>query len=144
MHEQWVNDRKKREEEKVLESLTRPGRVRVLKGFVFRQRKPAVFGVEVEKGTVKPGYKLVNKSNGNEIGEIREVQSQGENVQEAKTGERVALSMDGVTIGRNVNEGDVLETMLKDSDIDGLEAVRGKLTAEEKELLDEMLGEQDG
>ena len=108
-HASAVYHRKKREEDRLLDGLTRPGRVRVLKGFVFRQRKPAVFGVEVDKGTIKPGYKLVNKANGEELGEIREVQSQGDNVQKAETGERVALSMNDVTIGKNVSEGDVLE-----------------------------------
>jgi len=137
LHKEWVKDRKKREEERMLDSLTRPGRVRVLKGFVFRQRKPAVFGVEVEKGTIKPGYKLINKASGENLGEIREVQSRGENVQEAKTGERVALSMNDVTIGKNVTEGDTLETALRDSDIGGLEKVKAKLTNEEKEMLKE-------
>ena len=138
MHEQWVKDRKKREEEKLLESLVRPGRVKVLKGFVFRQRSPAVFGIEVEKGTIKPGYKLVNNKTKDNVGEIREIQSQGDNIQEAKTGERVALSMDGVVIGKNVSEGDVLYTALRDSDIQGLHKVMKKLSAEEKELLQEM------
>jgi translation initiation factor 5B len=137
MHEEWVKERKKREEDRLLDSLTRPGRVRVLKGFVFRQRKPAVFGVEVDKGMIKPGYRLVNKANGEELGEIREIQSQGDNVQEAKTGERVALSMNGVTIGRNVSEGDTLETQLRDSDIKGLKKVSKKLTPEERELMGE-------
>jgi len=141
MHEEWVKDRKNREEAKLLDSLTRPGRARVLKGFVFRQRKPAVFGVEMEKGTIKPGYKLVNKKSGKPIGEVREMQSQGENVQEAKTGERVALSMNDVTIGKNVVEGDVLETALKDSDFEGLEKLGKKLTPEERELLEEMQAE---
>jgi translation initiation factor 5B len=137
MHDEWVKDRKKREEDKILDSLTRPGRVRVLKGFVFRQRKPAVFGVEVDKGIIKPGYKLINKAGGEELGEIREVQSQGDNVQEAKKGERVALSMNDVTIGKNVNEGDVLETLLTRSDIEGLKKVSKKLTPEERDLMEE-------
>jgi len=137
MYDQWVNDRKKREEERTMESVTRPGRVRVLKGFVFRQKKPAVFGVEVEKGIIKPGYRMVNTKTGKKIGEIREIQSQGDNVKEAKTGERVALSMDSVIVGKNVNEGDTLENFLRDSDIEGLESIIMKLTPEEKELLKE-------
>lgn len=137
MHDEWVKDRKKREEDKILDGLTRPGRVQVLKGFVFRQRKPAVFGVEVDKGIIKPGYKLINKANGEELGEIRELQSQGDNVKEAKTGERVALSMNDVTIGKNVNEGDTLETLIRDSDWEGLKKVSKKLTPEERELMEE-------
>lgn len=140
-YKDWLKARKDREEEKLLDSLVRPGRVRVLKGLIFRQKKPAVFGVEMEKGTIKPGYKLINKESGKAIGEIREIQSQGDNVDKAKTGQRVALSMNGVVIGKNVNEGDVLETVLRQSDIDGLSKLRLKLTAEERELLDEMNAE---
>ena len=138
MHKEWVRDRKKREEDRLLESLTRPGRIRVLRGFVFRQRDPAVFGIEVEKGLIKPGYRLVNMTSGKPIGKIREMQSQGETVQEAKTSERVAISMDDAVVGKNVNEGDVLENVLKISDIQGLEKVMAKLTPEERVLLKEM------
>jgi translation initiation factor 5B len=92
----------------------------------------------VDRGIIRHGYKLINKANGKPIGEIKEIQSQGENVQEAKTGERVALSMPDVIIGRNVSEGDVLETVLRERDLEGLEQVKDKLTEEERELLKEI------
>ncbi len=138
MHQEWVNDRKNREEERIMGSIVRPGRARVLKGFVFRQRKPAVFGVEIEAGTMKPGYRLVNAKTGENLGEIREIQSQGDNVKEAGSGERVALSMNDVVVGKNVNEGDVIETALKKSDLQGLEKIKSKLTMQERQLLEEM------
>ncbi len=80
----------------------------------------------------------MNKANGKQIGEIKEIQSRGENINEAKTGERVALSMNDVTIGRNVSEGDVLENMLRESDIEGLKRVMKRLTPDERELLKDM------
>jgi len=134
-YQEWVADRKKREEEAVLHRAARPGRVRVLPGYVFRQSKPAVFGVEVLKGIIRPGSRL--KSGKEIVGEIKEVQMRGENIKEAKSGDKVAISMPDVTIGRNVKEGDVLDVFLSYEDLDTLEKIRHKLSEDEKELLEE-------
>ena len=133
-----VEDEKRASEDKLLQEVPRPGRVRVLPGYVFRQSKPAVFGVEVMKGVIKPRYKL--KKGDKVVGEIKEIQLKGENVQEAGTGDKVALSMEGVIIGKHINEGDVLDTHLTQNALDALQRIRGKLTEEEKELLDEISG----
>ncbi len=132
-YREWVADRKKRLEEKLVEETTRPGRVRTLPGYVFRQSKPAVFGVEVLAGTVKPGYTLMIR--GNPVGEIREIQLRGENVNEAVKGDKVALSMDGVTIGKEFSEGDVLDVFLSEKDMENLEKIRSRLSEDELVLL---------
>lgn len=133
-HREWERQRKEREEQALLDSTTRPGQLRVLPGCVFRQSKPAVFGAEVTKGTIKPGYRLRLKNR--DVGEIKEIQSEGDNVDEATAGDRVALSMPDVTIGKHVKEGDVLETRLTRHDIENLEKIRKKLRADELELLE--------
>jgi translation initiation factor 5B len=135
-HEKWEQDRKLREQESLLSSVTRPARVRVLPGYVFRQSKPAVFGVEVLKGIIHPGAALSNK--GKDMGEIREIQSRGENIREAEAGERVALSMTGVVVGKDVEEGDELETVVTERDREVLEKLKSKLRGDELELLEEM------
>jgi translation initiation factor 5B len=136
-YQKWVQDRKKRQEEAVLSKAARPGRVRVLPGYVFRQSKPAVFGVEVVKGTIKPGVRLKKKEI---VGEIKEMQMRGENVKEAKAGDKVAISMPDVTIGKEVKENDTLDVFLSFEDMDTLQKIRHKLSAEEKELLEEYSG----
>ena len=133
-YEKWVKDRKKREEEAVLHKAVMPGRVRVLPGYVFRQSRPAVFGVEVLKGIIKPGYRLTLKKE--IVGEIKEMQMRGENIREAKSGDKVAISMPDVTIGKEVKEGDELDVFLSYEDQDTLRSIRHKLSAEEKELID--------
>ncbi len=135
-HEKWNKDRKLREEEALLASVSRPARVRALPGYVFRQSKPAVFGVEVMKGIIRPGATLSNK--GRDIGEIREIQSRGENVREAEAGERVALSMAGVVVGRDVEEGDELDVRVTDKDREVLKKLKPRLRGDELELLEEM------
>lgn len=135
-YKKWVFDKKKREEQSLLESLTRPGRIRVLPGYVFRQSKPAVFGVEVVKGIVKSGESL--KKDDEIVGEIREIQSKGENVSKAEAGEKVAISMAGVTIGKEINEGDTLDVYISEESLEKLEKIKGKLRGDEKELLEEI------
>jgi translation initiation factor 5B len=137
-YQKWDSDQKKSAESKLIESVTHPGRMKVLRGYVFRQSKPAIFGVEVMEGIVKTGYRL--KKGDTVVGEVKELQAEGENVSEAKAGERVAVSMDGVTIGRQVSEGDTLENVLNERDIEMLNTIKHKLPEGERRLLEEMEG----
>jgi translation initiation factor 5B len=134
-YDQWKKDRQKREEESLLDSVTRPGRIKVLPGYIFRQSKPAVFGVEVLKGIVKPKYRMTKDKE--VVGEIREIQLKGESVKEAEQGDKVAISMDKVVIGKDILEGDVLDTFISDRDKEKLKKIKPKLRGDEKELLEE-------
>ncbi len=135
-YDKWVKDRKKREEQALLDETIRPGMVRVLKGYVFRQSKPAVFGIEVLKGVIKPGYRLVLKDK--VVGEIKEIQADGMNRQEAKAGDRVALSMDDIVIGKDFSENDVLKThFTTETNIARIARVRRLLRDDEREMLAE-------
>ncbi|MBI4176106.1 MAG: translation initiation factor IF-2 [Candidatus Aenigmarchaeota archaeon] len=134
-YQKWLDDAKKREEQELLDSVTRPGRVRILPGYVFRQMKPAVFGVEVVKGTIKPGYRLHRK--GKVVGEIKEIQSQGNNQNQAKSGDRVALSVQDMVVGKDANEGEELDVYLTGEALRLLEKIRHKLRPDEVELLGE-------
>jgi translation initiation factor 5B len=135
-YQQWEASMKKSAEARMIESVTHPGRMKILRGYVFRQSKPAIFGVEIEAGIIKPGYKL--KKDGEVIGEIKELQAEGENIGEAKAGEKVAVSMDGVTIGRQISEGDTLENALNERDIEILNRIKHKLSEDERRLLEEI------
>jgi translation initiation factor 5B len=135
-YEQWEKDAAKRKEDALLDSVSRPGRFRIMPGYLFRQSKPAIVGVEVMKGIIKPGNKL--KKDGKVIGEVKELQSQGENVSECKAGEKVAVSIDGAIVGRNIEEGDELDVALRESDITVLMKLKHRLRGDEIELLDEL------
>ncbi len=135
-YEKWKEEKVRKEKEFLLSSVQRPGKMKVLKGCIFRQSKPAIFGVEVIKGTVKPEYKIMK--NGEIIGRIKEIQVRGENVNEIKTGDRAAISMPDVVVGKHIEEGDVLENYISDDDLEKLQAVKDKLRPDEIELLEEM------
>ena len=133
-YKKWVREAKKRAEEELLENITRPGRIKILPGYVFRQARPAVFGVEVIGGTVKPGYRLTLK--GKIVGEIKEIQSEGDNVKEAKKNDRVAVSVKDAVVGKDIKEGDTLDVLLGHEDLEILKKIKDKLRPDERELLE--------
>src|SRR5260370_2258784 len=87
--------------------LIRPGKIKVVKGCVFRRKDPAIVGVEVLDGIIKPKYPLINSS-GRRIGQVVGIQDQGKAVGEAGAGKQVAVSIDKPMVGRQIFEGDVL------------------------------------
>ncbi len=103
----WVEEQKSAGVKAEMSLLTRPGKVRLLKGFVFRRSDPAIVGVEVLEGIIKAKYPLVN-SEGKRIGVIQRIQDQGKDVGEAESGKQVAVSIDKPMVGRHIFEGDVL------------------------------------
>jgi translation initiation factor 5B len=106
-HKEWVEQQKKQTEAKELENLVPPFKLEILKGYVFRQNNPAVFGVQVLAGTLKANSPIMNKL-GNHLSTVKSIQADKETVEKAEKGKEVAVSVPGVTFGRQVNEEDIL------------------------------------
>jgi translation initiation factor 5B len=106
-YQTWMNEQKARYGKKRYEAIIRPGRFRIIPGCIFRQSKPAIVGVEVVGGTLRTGVTVV-KEDGTRIGVLKDMQDRGEHVSEVSTGKEVAISIDGPTVGRQINEGDLL------------------------------------
>jgi translation initiation factor 5B len=136
-YQKWVKEEKERMKKDALLRLTWPGKLKVLDGYVFRASKPAIFGVEVVGGRVKKGYRLMGKD-GSPVGEIREIQKEKEKVEEARSGDQLAISCDGITIGKNVEEGDILYTYMTVDELKKWEAQPSMLGPDEKEVLEEI------
>ncbi len=134
-YEGWVKEEKEREKREKSERLTTPGMIKILPGCVFRQSKPAIFGVEVLCGKIKTGVDLI-KADGANIGTINEIQDKGENITKVEEGMQVAISMRKPTIGRQIAENDVLYVNVREEE-KGL--ISGLLSAEEAELLETVL-----
>ncbi|MEM2129597.1 MAG: translation initiation factor IF-2 [Candidatus Bathyarchaeia archaeon] len=103
----WMRQEKEAREKTELEKLTRPGKVKVLSGYIFRKAKPAIVGVEVLAGKIQPRVQLIT-ANGKEVGEILQIQDKGEAISSAEIGKQVAISMDKPVVGRHFNEEDIL------------------------------------
>ena len=124
-------------ESAALEGLTWPAKFRILPGFVFRQTKPAVFGVEVLAGKLKPKVSLLT-TDGREIGEVKNIENEGQKVNELPVGQRSAISVDGITIGRQVKEGDTLFVAVDEDSFRRLKAKKELLTKSEVDCLKEI------
>lgn len=137
-YEEWYKQIKQKEIKRKLEKLVWPAKIKLLPGFVFRQSKPAIVGIEVIIGKIKPGIKLIRKD-GKEIGEIEQIQKQGQNLPEAKKGDKVAISINGAVIGRNVKEGEILYSLVPKTHFDVWKnEMYWNLSQEELELLEKI------
>jgi translation initiation factor 5B len=137
-YKKWMEEEKRKEIETKLEILPRPVKIRVIPGAVFRNSKPAIFGVDVVEGTLKPGITL--KREGKIVGKVKEIQSEGRTIQKAIKGERVAISIEEAVFGRNVFENDVLISELSREEVEKLKEVIDYLREDEKKLLMEIIG----
>lgn len=135
-YQKWCSEKKEREELEKLEKLVRPCKFRILRGFVFRKRKPAVFGVEILAGVLKPDTPM-QKEDGKDVGKIKQIEKEGKIIKEAKTGDKVAVSMEEPTIGRQINEGDVLKSVITPANLAGLKEIWNRLHDDERQLLKE-------
>ncbi|MEB3845005.1 MAG: translation initiation factor IF-2 [Desulfurococcales archaeon] len=109
-YEEWVQEEKKRARIESLNQLVRPGKFRILEGYVFRRSNPAIVGVEVLGGVIRPGYPVMD-SQGRPLGRIQAIKDRDRSLEEARLGQAVAVSIQGrILIGRHVDEGDILYT----------------------------------
>ena len=134
----WLKAQKEAEIEDEFARLVKPGKLRVLEGYIFRRAKPAIFGVEILAGRIKPRLVLVRAEDGKEVGEIQQIQEKGEALPEAGAGMQVAISMDKPVVGRHVFEKDVLYVKVPEEHAKLLlSEFVDKLTVEEQEALKE-------
>jgi len=136
----WLKAQSEAKLEQQFEKLVKPGKIRIMEGYVFRRAKPAIFGVEILAGRIKPKYVLVRAEDGEEVGEIQQIQEKGKALPEAEQGMQVAISMDKPIVGRHIFEKDLLYVKLPEPDAKALlTAFMDRLTAEEQETLNEYL-----
>jgi translation initiation factor 5B len=135
----WMRSEKEARERGAFERLTKPAKLKVLSGYVFRRAKPAIVGVEVLAGKIKPRTRLVNKE-GNEIGVILQIQDKGEAISLAEAGKQVAVSIDKATVGRQFNEEDILYVSIPESHASKLlSEFQHRLDSAEVECLNELV-----
>ncbi len=106
----WVDDDKANEENAVFSEITPICKFTFLKGFIFRNSNPAVFGIRVDAGTVKQKIQIM-KSDGKKVGKIHQLQDGKKSISTATQGQEIACSIQDVTIGRQVSEEDVFYSM---------------------------------
>jgi len=136
---EWVQKEEEARRREELDRLILPGKIKVLPGYIFRKAKPAIFGVEVLAGVIKPRVPLVRRD-GKDLGEISQIQEKGEAISEARVGMQVAISMNKPVIGKHIKEGDVLYVKVPEDHAKALSTrLREYLSEDEAEALREYL-----
>jgi|TARA_B100001964_G_C14261006_1_gene615533 translation initiation factor 5B len=135
--EKYQQEEKKRLEGKKIEFLVRPCKLQIMKGYIFRQNNPAVVGMDILAGNLKVGAPLM-KSDGIAMTEAKSIQHDKETIEEAEKGKQVAVSLPKVTVGRQINEGDILYSAVPEEDFKKLKELKKYLSEEEKEILKEI------
>jgi translation initiation factor 5B len=133
----WLSKKKEELEKKRREDYIHPGMIKFLPEFVFRVSHPAVIGVRVLGGRIKIDMKLMDQD-GKSIGNIKGLQLDNKSIAEALQGAEVAISIEGVTVGRQIKGGDIFFTDIPESDAKKLRLM-DVLNEDEKDVLNKIL-----
>jgi len=135
-YQKWVEEEKRKQDLEMRAEFAFPGKIKLLPNCVFRASKPAIVGVRVLGGRIRPGQTLLN-NDGVDIGKIRSIRSGEEVVKEAIQGQEVAVAIEGPTVGRQINVEDVLYVDLRETALKEIQ--KTDLNADDKMVLEETL-----
>lgn len=137
-YQKWLDEYKQAEAAEKLKG-ARPCKLRILKGYVFRQSNPAVVGVEVLAGELRTGANLMKASKpGEGLTTVRGIQMESKSLKQAAAGKKVAVSLDKVIVGRQISEGDELYSCLSEEEFRKLKKGKDLLPPAEVELMREI------
>jgi len=138
-YQNWYHKTRELDAKIQLSKLILPAKIKILPGYVFRRSNPAIVGIKVISGRLRPGYPLFRAKDGKVIGRIMQIQAHGENVGEAVVGQEVAVSIRGnVIVGRHIKEGDILYSDVPFDHMEKMRSLVDFLTEDEIKLLEEI------
>ncbi len=129
--------KKKEIERKKLMQLSSLCKLRILSQYVFRNTKPAIFGVRIEVGKLIPEINMINKE-GEKIGRIKKIQSENKGVDEATEGMEVAISIPGVNFERQLKEQEFLYSDITPNQLKNFKKNKDLLSSAEMKILNEI------
>jgi len=131
------SEKRKEIEKKRLMELTTICKLKVLKEYVFRNTKPAIFGVRVEAGKLISGLHLINNSN-EKVGRIKNIQSENKSVEEASESMEVAVSIPGANFERQIKDLEFLYSDIPESQFKKFKKNKDLLFSNELKILQEI------
>lgn len=135
-YDEWIEKKKAELERERRQDYIHPGMIKFLPEYVFRVSHPAVIGVRILSGRIKTGMKLI-KEDGKLVGAIKGIQSENKAVEEAIQGQEVAISIEGITVGRQIKGEDILFTDIPVSDAKKLREM-DVLNLDERDVLNKI------
>lgn len=106
----WAQDDTAHQEDAIFSEFTPVAKFTFLKGMIFRNKDPAVFGIRVDTGRLRQKVAFMNES-GKKLGQIHQLQEDKKTIPVAAAGSEVACSVQGVTVGRQINEEEIFYTL---------------------------------
>jgi len=135
-YQEWIDESKKKTDSDKRSEFSFPAKLRILPNCIFRVSKPAIVGVRVLAGRIRIGEYLIG-ADGRDAGRIKSIHSGEDTLKEAKQGDEVAVGIDGVTAGRQINEEDIIYVDLIGSAIKQLASL--DINDDEKATLQETI-----
>ncbi len=136
---EYAETRRAEDTAKDLGELWLPAKLKMFPEFIFRNSNPAVFGVSVEGGTLKPKVILITDK-GKKVGRVHQIQDKGQTLDKANSGSEVALSIRGIEVGRDIGKDETLYVNLPESHVRQIMArFLNDLTSDQKEVLREYI-----
>jgi translation initiation factor 5B len=133
----WRDEQKRLLDKQRFEHVVMPAKIRLMPDCVFRQSNPAVVGVRVLGGKLRSDVNLI-RMDGRKVGHLKSMQLRQENIREADAGLEVAISIEGATVGRQLNVGDDLFVDVPERHVKVLEKEMLKsLNTSTQEILEE-------
>lgn len=134
---EWRQEKQKEVEKKRLMGLSTICKIELLPQFVFRNTKPAIFGVRVVGGKLISNLSLIDE-NDEKIGNVKNIQADQKRVDEAKEGLEVAMSLANVNYERQLKGKKFLYTNLGESQFREFKKNKDLLTGNEMQILREI------
>lgn len=134
--EKWLDEKKKELEAKELEGLVKPCKFRLMPNYVFRQSNPAIVGSDILVGEIRVGTAVMK--DGRDISVVKSIQHEKDTLTKVEAGKQVALALPGATVGRQINEGDILYSGIPEPDFRKLKTLKKYLTKEDIEVMKEI------
>ena len=129
---------KRREiEKRRLMKLTTLCKLKILPQYIFRNTKPAIFGVRVEVGKMISGLNLMDNK-GEKIGRIKNIQSENKSIEEATKDMEIAISIPGVNFERQLKNKELLYSDISESQFKNFKKNKDLLSNKEVKILQEI------
>lgn len=109
-------------------------KLELLPQYVFRNAKPAIFGVRIIGGKLTSNLSMINE-NDEKVGNVKNIQAEQKSVQEATEGMEVAISIPGITYDRQLKDKQFLYTNLGESQFKEFKKNKDLLTGNEMNVL---------
>ena len=130
-------EKRKEIEKNRLMGLAKICKLKILHKYVFRNTKPAIFGVSVEGGKIVSGLKVIDETN-EEVGRVKNIQSENKSVSEATEGMEVAISMPGINFEHALGDRKFLYSEISENQFKNFKKNKDLLSQNELRILQEI------